>query len=144
VCAPAAQAIVAQAASVAVADVSTKAGTSSQATPQCVMRAPKLKVVAIVDSAPQAYFRLERAVVEAEQQFSSVPLPQVKHLNGLGLDAQWFPQQNQLETTDGRRLITIAVTWHGHPLKRQIALAEQTARTYLGPLDRKAADPNGS
>ncbi len=124
--------------------VTAKAGTSSQATPQCVFRAGKLKVVAMADSSPQPYFRLERTVVESQQQFSSVPLPQTRHIDGLGLDAQWFPGDQQLMTTDGRRLITVGVARHGWTTKQRIALSVVIARTYLGPLDRKAADPNGS
>jgi hypothetical protein len=100
-------------------------------------------VVAIVDSSPQPYFRLERTVVEATQQFSSAPLPMPVHIGGLGLDADWFPQPRQIETTDGRRLITVGVVWHGVPTRRRIALAKVIARTYLGPLDKKAADPSG-
>jgi hypothetical protein len=120
-------------------------GTSSEAVPQCVFRASRAKVVAIVDSGPQAYFRLERAVEEAGQKFSTVRLePAPVHVDGLGLDADWFPKEKQLETTDGRRLITVAVDWHGVPAKRQIALAKATARTYLGPLDRNPKDLYGS
>lgn len=131
-------------ASVPATAVGAKAGTSSQATPQCVFRAGKLKVVAMVDSSPQPYFRLERTVVEAQQQFSSVPLPEPKHIDGLGLDAQWFPGDQQLMTTDGRHLITVGVVRHGSTTRQRIALSVVIARTYLGPLDRKAAFPNGS
>lgn len=146
VCAPAAEAALARSLSGSVASgtITAKAGTSSEATPQCTFRAGKVKVVAILDSAPQPYFRLERTVEEATQQFSSAPLPMPVHLGGLGLDADWFPQPKQIETTDGRRLITVTVAWHGVPTKRQVALAKVIARTYLGPLDRKAADPPGS
>jgi hypothetical protein len=137
--------VVARAASVSAGAVSEKAGTSSQATPQCVFRAGKVKVVAIVDSAPQAYFRLERTVVEAQQQFSTVRLePAPVHVGGLGLDADWFPKEKQIMTTDGNRLITVGVAWHGMRRKQQIVLAKVIARMYLGPLNRKAADPNGS
>jgi hypothetical protein len=144
VCAPAARAALAHALSMTSAGVTERAGTSNEATPQCTFRAGKVEVVAIVDSAPQPYFRLERTVVEATQQFSSAPLPMPVHIGGLGLDADWFPQPKQLETTDGRRLITVGVVWHGVPTKLRVALAKVIARTYLGPLDRKAADPNGS
>jgi hypothetical protein len=145
VCLPAARVVVARSLSVSAGALSAARGTSSEAVPQCVFRAPRAKVVAIVDSGAQAYFRLERAVVEASQQFSAVRLePAPVHVGGLGLDADWFPKEKQLETTDGVRLITVTVNWNGVPKARQIALAKATARTYLGPLDRKAAYPNGS
>jgi hypothetical protein len=143
VCAPAARAALARALSSSEEGIAARAGTSNEATPQCTFRAGGVAVVAIVDSAPQPYFRLERTVVEATQQFSSAPLPMPAHIGGLGLDADWFPQPQQLETTDGRRLITVGVVWHGVPARRRIALAKVVARTYLGPLDRKAADPAG-
>jgi hypothetical protein len=144
VCVPAARAALARSLASSEAGITSRAGTSNEATPQCTFRAGKVKVVAIVDSAPQPYFRLERTVVEAAQQFSSAPLPMPVHIGGLGLDADWFPQPEQIETTDGRRLITVGVVWHGVPTKQRIALAKVIARTYLGPLDKKAADPNGS
>jgi hypothetical protein len=145
VCSSSARADVARAASVSADAVSEKPGTSSQATPQCAFRAGSLKVLAIVDSGPQPYFRLERTVVEAQQQFGTVRLePAPVHIGGLGLDADWFPKEMQIMTTDGDRLITVGVTWHKVPTKRRIALAKVIAHTYLGPLDRKAAYPNGS
>jgi hypothetical protein len=145
VCSSSAREDVARAASVSVGGVSEKQGTSSEANPQCVFRARKLTVVAIVDSGPQAYYRLERTVVEASQQFSTVRLePAPVHVGGLGLDADWFPKEKQIMTTDGNRLITVGVSWHGVSTKRQIALAKVVAHTYLGPNNPKAAIPNGS
>ena len=91
-------------------------------------------VVANLDSGAQPYFRLERTAVEATQQFSTtrnVAAPQT--IKGLGLDADWYPAQQQLQTTDGVRLITITVAWHGVSQGRRRALAVAVARPYLRP-----------
>ena len=65
VCRPAARGLVASALSVPVASVTAVAGEGSNAQPECRFSARlrsghRVKVVANVDSAPQAYFRLER------------------------------------------------------------------------------------
>jgi hypothetical protein len=72
-----------------------------------------LDVVAELDGAPQAYYRLDREVVEFGQNViwdhlgaRADPYP-IPHL---GLAADWFPSENQLVTTDGVRLMTIVVT----------------------------------
>jgi hypothetical protein len=105
----------------------------------------RVGVVANVDGSPQAYQRLERAVVEGGQQFGvvrSVPAP--VNVPGLGLAAAWFPDQAKLITTDGVNLISVAIAWPGASQARQRALAAAVARAYLGPLMPKAADPTGS
>jgi hypothetical protein len=59
----------------------------------------------------------------------------------VGLDASWFPDQNQLMTTDAARLITVEVDWRGARQRRSIALAAQVARIYLGKLQPQSARP---
>ena len=70
----------------------------------------RLTVIVNVDSSPQPYARLERAIVENGQQFGTkrtfTPPQTVPHL---GLDASWFPDLDQLLTSDGHVLITIDV-----------------------------------
>src|SRR5205823_3416127 len=96
--------------------ISVTPGISNSAVPRCVFGIGKRQVTALVDSGPQPYFRLERTIVEDAQQFSTVRLePAPVHVGGLGLDASWFPGEQQLMTTDGRRLITVIVKWHGVP-----------------------------
>jgi hypothetical protein len=75
--------------------------------PECDFRAHDpnrraVTVAATIDTAPQAYFRLERAAVEASQSFnpSRIVAPP-EDLPGLGLDADWFPAETQL--SDHRR-----------------------------------------
>jgi hypothetical protein len=117
--------------------ISAAASTGNNAMPQCsytVRLADGKHVVAIanVDTSPQPYFRLERTAIEAAQVFGSeriVPAPQA--VTGLGLEADWFPAHTQLMSTDGLRLITVSVSWKGVTQKRQRALAEAVARTYL-------------
>jgi hypothetical protein len=101
--------------------------------------------VVTVDSAPQAYSRLERAAVEAAQQFGAVRLePAPVNVAGLGLDAYWFPKEREVMTTDGVRLITVGVTWGGVGEGRLRAAAEAVAHAFLGRLRPQAANPNGS
>jgi hypothetical protein len=145
-CLPAARATVASYLRAASAAVGTTPGISNSAVPQCVFRAGKVRVTALVDSGAQPFFRLERTIVEDSQQFSTVRLePAPEHVSQLGLDAAWFPGEQQVMTTDGRRLITAAVDWPGVPGGRRRALATAVARMYLGPQRPKAASgyPSG-
>lgn len=113
------------------------------AEPQCdlsVVR-PRVVVTINIDSAPQAYFRMERTIEELAQQFTvngpnHSPPTEVAHL---GIDASWLPDESELMTTDARRLITVGVAWPGHRRPAEIALATAEARLYLGPNDAKLA-----
>ena len=112
-------------------------GTGNNSQPQCVFtaREPSAKRVQVtvnVDTQPQPYARLERAVVEETQVFTAqrmVPAPQT--VPGLGLDADWFPAEKQLMWTDGVRLITVSVDWRGAPPPRARALARAVSRAYV-------------
>jgi hypothetical protein len=89
-----------------------------------------------VSSEPQPYAVLERQAEEAAQIFGShrfEPAPQ--QIAHLGLDAQWFPEEDQLLTTDGVHLITSTiVSWPGVARSLWKALAAAAARPYLGRL----------
>jgi hypothetical protein len=145
ICAPAARAQVARAADVGVASVGVRRGESSQATPECRFRARAIQVTVDVDSFPQPYFRLERTAIEDEQQFGTVrleaaPVP----ITGIGIEAFWFPTEQKVMATEGRRLITVLIAWRGAGSRRREALAQAIVRRYLGRSDLAAADPNGS
>jgi hypothetical protein len=93
----------------------------------------------MVDASPQPYARLERAAVENAQQFGTRRLEGApQSVSGLGLDAWWFPTERQLETTDGRRLVTVIMGWRGVGDARRRTLGRAVARLYLGPVDRAA------
>jgi hypothetical protein len=97
-----------------------------------------------VDTAPQAYAVLERTAEEAAQIFGPVRFDTApQDITGLGIDAQWFPAQQHLMTTDGVRLITATVDWPSARQSRRRALAEVAARPYLGRLRPKDAKPIG-
>jgi hypothetical protein len=102
-------------------------------------------VTATIDTAPQAYFRLERTVVEEAQTFAqtqggAAPV----QVPGLGLDADWLPGESRLVTTDGTRLVTIAVDWPGAARGRKVSLAAGIARTLLGRLRPDVAQPGAA
>src|SRR5690242_12779479 len=131
VCLPAARGIVATAA--AGAPVTQRQSTGNNAQPQCSFRSGLVAVIANVDTSPQPYARLERAVVEAGQQFSVVrDEPPPERVAGLGLDADWFPRERQLLTANSRELITVTVSWRGATKARMRALGVAVARVYLG------------
>lgn len=147
-CKPAAVTAFADAAGIPSARVGARRSVGNNAEPQCTLSAPgargragtRTQVVVNVDSAPQAYFRFERTLVEFQQMFAlarSAPAPQF--LTGLGLGAAWLPAADQVMATDARRLITVTVTWPGAPAARKIRLGEAEARRYLGPNDLAAA-----
>jgi hypothetical protein len=95
-----------------------------------------ITAIVLLDSAPQAYMRMEREVVEFGQNVDWTKVPPgayprtIKHL---GLDANSFPLQSRLLTTDGVRLITIKLHGPRDPAAKR-ALAVRLARVYLGPL----------
>ena len=132
------------------AAVVTHAGVGSNGEPECdytirTASATVVKLVANLDSSPQPYQRLERAIVEDGQQFATVqtnPPPQA--VSHLGLDASWLPDQNKLITTEGVRLVSVTVAWPGASQAKRRALAVVTAQPYLGRLNPKAADPTGT
>lgn len=103
--------------------------------PQCAFHAvagsSDVRVTANVDTAPQTYLRLERTVEEAVQHFSSAHGANPQDISGLGLDADWFPDQQQLMTANKTQLVTVTVKWPAAPPTRRQALAELVARTYL-------------
>jgi hypothetical protein len=89
-----------------------------------------------VDNSPQPYQVLERRSVEENQNFAF--LKHFKHpqaITHLGLDAWWFPREQQAQTTDGRVLITVTIdSWPGHGNGPRKALSAAVARPYLGKL----------
>jgi hypothetical protein len=111
--------------------------TASNGADGCRFRAHGMSVVVRLDSAPQAYTRMEREQVEFWQNVEwshktarAAPRP-VGHL---GLGGYWFPVQSRLLTTDGVRLITIKVRSRSAGPSEQKAAAIRLARVYLGPL----------
>jgi hypothetical protein len=133
VCVPAAKALIASKLGHAQAAITTRQGTGNNGMPQCTFGAAgKVHITANVDTAPQAYFRLERTVVEETQQFASKrEVAPAQHIGGLGLDADWFPPEKQLMTTDGKQFLTITVRWPKSSTAHQRALATSVARAYL-------------
>ena len=88
-------------------------------------------VQVIVDSAPQALVRWQRAQVERTQttaEWADIPDQQPRMVSGLGLGAFWVSGPRELVTTDGRRLITVRVV---HPVGDARATAVRVARAAL-------------
>jgi hypothetical protein len=107
----------------------------------CRLRAPHREAIVLLDSAPQAYTRMEREQVEFWQNVEwshkaarAAPRP----ITTLGLGGYWFPQQSRLLTTDGVRLITIKVRASSASPAARKAKAVQLAHVYLGPLQKPA------
>lgn len=130
---------------VAPASVTIAAGIGNTADPVCTYatRTPGGKRVSLnadVYSGPQPYFVLERTIVEASQPFTPKRLsPAPQTVFGLGLEASWFPNRDQLMSTDGLKLITVAVAWPRAKLSREVAVATAISRPYLKKLAPKQA-----
>ncbi len=144
-CQATARGAIARDVAIAPASITARESEGSNGMPQCAfdlrLRGGRhITAIANLDTAPQAYFRLERTIVERSQIFPSRLAPAPESVPGLGLEASWFPgSPPQLMTTDGTRLITISVTWPGSTARRQRHLAENLARTYLRTPHGKAA-----
>ena len=124
--------------------LSTRAAKAGSGYPECVftlrMRGRRVvRVTVQVDTAPDAYAVLERTVDEAVQiwpvRFQSPP----QHIDRLGIDADWFPEEQHLMTTDAVRLITATVAWPRGTRAQKVALAVAAARPYLGRPELKLA-----
>jgi hypothetical protein len=149
-CPPEAQQAMARFLSVPASGIALSTSTGNNAMPQCTFKAGgaakrPIVLIANVDSGPQPYFVLERTAVEATQQFTAtrmIAAPQ--DVSGLGLDADWFPAETQLMATDGHRLITVSVSWHGASQARKRVIAEAVTRPYLRSHKRSASTTKGA
>jgi hypothetical protein len=74
-------------------------------------------VIINLDSVPQTYSRFERLVAEYAQVFPFRLSAAPQQINA-GLGGAWLPTELQFVTTDGHRLITVTVVWHGSPSVR--------------------------
>ena len=88
-------------------------------------------MIAEVDTEPSAYAVLERTIEEQAQIFPTRTHPAPQQVGHLGLDAAWFPEEHQLQSTDAVRLVIVTIDWPRVPTARRIALAVAVARTYL-------------
>jgi len=149
VCLPKAVDAVARYLDVAPGSIALAKQTGNNAMPQCSLRAhparaPKIHLIANIYDGPQPYFVLERTAVEAGQQFTAQRMIAAPvSVSGLGLDADWFPAQKQLMSTDGKRLITVTVDWHGVPAARKRAVARAALAPYLQPKSRSNKGSSG-
>jgi hypothetical protein len=145
VCTPVARGAVARSFAIPIGAVAFVESVGNNAEPQCAYTAhlaagKRVTLIANVDSSPQPYFRLERTYIEAAQVFTPgrlIPPPQA--ITGLGLEADWFPTQSQLMTTDGYRLITLSYAWRGASQRQEQIVGERLARTYLHTPHGKVA-----
>jgi hypothetical protein len=130
---------------VAPAHITTAVATGNDGYPECTYATsvPGGKRVSLnvdVDTGPQPYFVLERTIVEAAQPFTPTRLsPAPQAVMGLGLEASWFPNRDQLMSTDGLKLLTVTVAWPGASRNRQVAVATALSRPYLKVLTAKQA-----
>jgi hypothetical protein len=143
VCRPAALAAVQQLLQVSPGAVHTRVTTDNSNAPECFVSVPvrRLRMWVSVNGEPQPYAVLERAAEEEAQMFTATrttPAPQ--HIDHLGLDAYWFPEESHVMTTDAVRLITSTiVSWPRVPKRRWKAVAAAVARPYLGRSNPKLA-----
>ena len=137
VCQPVALQAVSQFLGVQAATIKLTPSVGNNTMPQCSFAIPlggKKHVTLIVNdnTGPQPYFVLERTAIEAAQVFTvdrMIAAPVA--VTGLGIEADWFPAENQLMATDGVKLITVTVYWRHTSLARQRAVAVAILRPYL-------------
>jgi hypothetical protein len=124
--------------------LSMRAAKAASGYPECkfTLRIPHRRAVRLTvedDNGPDAYAVLERTVDEAVQiwpvRFQRPP----QRIDHLGIDADWFPEEQHLMTTDAVHLITATVIWPKGTRNQKVALAVTAARTYLGPNELKLA-----
>ena len=110
--------------------------TAASGASGCLLKALGTGVTVIVqlDSAPQAYTRLERQIVEYGQNvLHSGRQEYPRSIKHLGLDAHWLAAENRILTTDGVRLVNVKIRRTSASSDAREALAIRLARVYLGP-----------
>ena len=138
-CTPAARRAMAGFLRASASGITQVASSGNNAMPQCTFSMGptdrrSIAVTANVDASPQPYFRLERTAIETGQELIGRSTPTPKPVNGIGVEAYWFPAQTELMCTDGVRLITVSVNWPAASTRRRLALALAVARPYLRPV----------
>jgi hypothetical protein len=91
----------------------------------------RIKLLADDYTGGQPYFILERTAEEASQLFVPTRTVAPPQAINMGLAADWFPAREQLMATDGLKLITTTVSWHGVTQKHRLALAEAFTKPYI-------------
>jgi hypothetical protein len=140
VCVPRARAVLAARLGVRPSAVSEAVNKGNNGMPQCALTVRRpgerpVQVIVNLDNGPQPYFRLERTAVEATQQFGTERLYAAPdQIMGLGLDADWYPDGNYLETTDGSKLITATIAWPGSSPAQRRALSIAIAHPFIGRI----------
>lgn len=139
-CSAKARAILAHLAGVPVANVKQVHYTAPSGASSCRLTVTgkhtgHLVVELEFDTAPQAYYRLEREAVEDAQAFATstthtYPPPQA--LANVGLEADWFPGEQKAMTTDGKTLYSILITWPHVKMAREKALGAHIALALVG------------
>jgi hypothetical protein len=116
--------------------IGESASVGNNGMPQCMFPArlasgTTVEALVNVDNGPSPYFRLLRTENEDAQGFPKLDHAPPSAIVNLGLEADWFPQYPQLMTTDGYRLITVAVTWRHERQRDERTLAIAMARPFL-------------
>jgi hypothetical protein len=146
-CQRAARQAIARAVSVAPADVSELRSKGKNGYPQCSFQArlpsgARFHALVNVDTGPSPYFVVDRTVEEdAQIDFTGKQLyPPPLSINGVGLEADWFPQYPYLLTTDGFRMLAVTVVWPHHTQRSERALAIAIVTPYLHTPHGKLAE----
>ena len=125
--------VVAHDARVAPAAIAATSFTTTSGAPACRYRSHGVNVEAVVDSAPQALFRLQKQAEEYSQGVLWFHLPEQAYpspISGLGVAAFWFPAKRLMLTTDRTRLISVTIDAGGGRAPERAA--SDAARAYLG------------
>ena len=123
---------------VPVGAISHSISTGANSAPQCAYRVRSrgrrgVEVLANDEMVQAAYFVIERAIDEDAQYWGVGPRPNAPPVavNNLGLASSWFPDEQWLMSTDGRRIITATVEWADAGRQPKIALARAVTSPYL-------------
>lgn len=133
-CSTAARAVIGRAAGTPAALVAATKFTAPSGAASCRFAVREIGVQSNIDTAPQAYERLERETVEYGQTViwsHQGPAPYPQNVTGLGVAADWFPRERRVLATDGTRLVAVTVTWQRATQAQARMLAEALARDYV-------------
>ena len=136
-CSPRTVAVLARDSSQPRASIRAAAFIAPSGSEGCRYRAPGARgpdVTVELDAAAQAYYRLDREVVEYSQNViwaHQSPKVYPQYIPRLGIEADWLPSPQELVSTDGLRVVSVSMSrWIARAGAAELA-AEDVARLYL-------------
>ncbi|MFL5823229.1 MAG: hypothetical protein ACJ764_07285 [Solirubrobacteraceae bacterium] len=119
---------------------------------ECVLSAPGIRIDVVAEASPRAWSQYDATVVHQSQAFGSTAAPKASdlpiNLGGLGFNAAWIPQKQQLVATNatqstGGSFVTVTITRSSRrgPSSERLAKAVATETLAVAPKGPSPGPP---